>query len=163
VNSSPSVVLTRRCYRRREAREAVFQAVNCMMPADGICAAAEKGISARPVGSSKLNDTIVVVTSRCSHEFEPPLPNSISKEVLEPLRHQGGIARRVLDVAVSEIGLDRARVVAIVGELVAAGVAQHVGMRLDAQIGRHMREKPGADSGAPRSETNTKGDCALSR
>ena len=26
-----------------------------------------------------------------------------------------------------------------------------------------MREKPGADSGAPRSETNTNGDCALSR
>ena len=67
-----------------------------------------------------------------------------------------------------EMRLDRARVVAIVGELVAAGMAQHVGMRLDAQIGRVaarsiMREKPGADSGAPRSETNTKGDCALSR
>ena len=63
----------------------------------------------------------------------------------------------------TQIRLDRARVVAIVGELVAAGVAQHVGMRLDAQIGRHMREKPGADSGAPRSETNTNGDAALSR
>ena len=35
-----------------------------------------------------------------------------------------------------EIGLDRARVVAVVGELVAAGMAEHVGMRLDAQIGR---------------------------
>ena len=70
-----------------------------------------------------LDDTIVVVTSRCSHEFEPPLPNSISKEVLKPLRRQGGIARRVLDVAVSEIGLDRARVVAIVGELVLMSLA----------------------------------------
>ena len=68
----------------------------------------------------------------------------------------------------SEIRLDRARVVAVVGELVAAGVAQHVSVRLDAQIGREaarsiMREKPGADSGAPRSETNTNGDCAVSR
>jgi hypothetical protein len=36
----------------------------------------------------------------------------------------------------SEIRLDRTRVVAVVGELVAAGVAQHVSVRLDAQIGR---------------------------
>ena len=35
-----------------------------------------------------------------------------------------------------EIRLDRARVVAIVGELIAAGMAKHVGMRLDAQISR---------------------------
>jgi hypothetical protein len=35
-----------------------------------------------------------------------------------------------------EIGLDRPRIVAVVGEFVAAGVAQHVGMRLDARIGR---------------------------
>ena len=61
---------------------------------------------------------------------------SISKKFLEPLRRQGGIARRVLDIAMPEIGLDRTRVVAIVGELVAAGMAEHVGVRLDAQIGR---------------------------
>jgi hypothetical protein len=114
----------------------VFQAVNCMMLADGICAAAEKGISARPVGSSELDDTTVVVTSRCSHEFELPLPNSISKKFLEPMRCQGGIARRILNVAMPEIRLDSTRVVAIVGELVAARVAEHVGVRLDAQIGR---------------------------
>jgi hypothetical protein len=35
-----------------------------------------------------------------------------------------------------EIRLDRTRVVAIVGDLIAASMAQHVGMRLDAQIGR---------------------------
>jgi hypothetical protein len=34
-----------------------------------------------------------------------------------------------------EIGLDRACVVTIVGELVAAGMAEHVGVDLDAQIG----------------------------
>jgi hypothetical protein len=64
------------------------------------------------------------------------VPSSISKEFLEPQRRQGGVARRILDVAMPEIRLDRSRVVAIVGELVAAGVPQHVGVRLDAQIGR---------------------------
>jgi hypothetical protein len=65
--------------------------------------------------------------------------SSISKECLEPLRRQRGIARRILDVAMPEIGLDRTRVVAVVGELVTAGVAQHVGMRLDAEIGGDSR------------------------
>jgi hypothetical protein len=55
--------------------------------------------------------------------------HSIPKEFLEPLRRQGGIARRILNVAMPEIGLDRARVVAVVGELVAAAVAQHVGVQ----------------------------------
>jgi hypothetical protein len=35
-----------------------------------------------------------------------------------------------------EVRLDCPRVVAIVGELVAAGMAEHMGVRLDAQIGR---------------------------
>jgi hypothetical protein len=56
----------------------------------------------------------------------------ISKALLEPLRRQGGIARRVLDIAMPEVRLDRAGIVAVVGELVAAGVAEHVGVRLDA-------------------------------
>jgi hypothetical protein len=43
---------------------------------------------------------------------------SVAKKFLEPLRRQRGIARRVLNVAVTEIGLDSARIVAIVGELV---------------------------------------------
>ena len=61
--------------------------------------------------------------------------SSISKEFLESLRRQGGIPRRILDIAMAEIRLDRARIVTIVGELVAAGVPQHVGVRLDAQVG----------------------------
>jgi hypothetical protein len=36
----------------------------------------------------------------------------------------------------TEIRLDRTRVVAIVGELVAAGVAEHVGMCLGAEMGQ---------------------------
>jgi hypothetical protein len=35
----------------------------------------------------------------------------------------------------TQIRLDRARVVAVVDKLVAAGMAQHMGVRLDAQIG----------------------------
>jgi hypothetical protein len=61
---------------------------------------------------------------------------SISKKPLEPLGRQGGIARRVLNVAMPKVRLDRTRVVPIVRQLVAAGMAEHVGMRLDAQIGR---------------------------
>jgi transposase len=58
---------------------------------------------------------------------------AVEKEIrgrgaLEPLRRQCGIACRVLDVAMPEIGLDRARVVAVVGELVTAGMAEHVGV-----------------------------------
>ena len=37
----------------------------------------------------------------------------------------------MLDVSVSEIMLDRAGVAAIVGEFIAAGMAQHVGMNLE--------------------------------
>jgi hypothetical protein len=62
---------------------------------------------------------------------------SISKKFPEPLRRQGDVARRILNVAVTQISLDRSCVVTIVGELGAASMAQHVGVRLDAQIGRH--------------------------
>jgi hypothetical protein len=48
---------------------------------------------------------------------------SISKKFLEPLRRQGGVARRILDVAVAEIGLDRPRAVAVIGQLVAASMS----------------------------------------
>jgi hypothetical protein len=56
-------------------------------------------------------------------------PDQSRKNSFEPLRCQSGIARRVLNVAMPEIRLDRACVVSIVGELIAAGMAQHVGMR----------------------------------
>jgi hypothetical protein len=59
--------------------------------------------------------------------------SSIPKKLLEPLRRQGRIARRVLDVAVTEIGLDRTGVVAVVGELIAAGMPEQGGCQ-DAEI-----------------------------
>jgi hypothetical protein len=52
------------------------------------------------------------------------------------LWRQRRIARRVLDVAMAEIRLDSARVVAIIGELIAAGMAQHVRMGFYAELGR---------------------------
>ena len=44
------------------------------------------------------------------------------------------MAGRILNVAMPGLRLDRRRIMAVVGELVAAGMAQHVGVRLDAQI-----------------------------
>jgi hypothetical protein len=59
--------------------------------------------------------------------------DSVPKKLFKPLRRQGGIARRVLNVAMPEISLDRTRVVTVIGELKAAGVAEHVGVGLDAE------------------------------
>jgi hypothetical protein len=57
----------------------------------------------------------------------------IAKEFLEAMRRQCGIARRILNIAMPEIRLDRTRVMAILGELVTAGMAQHVGCALMAR------------------------------
>jgi hypothetical protein len=56
-------------------------------------------------------------------------------EVLEPGRRQLGIAHRVLDVAMAEVGLQGAGVVASIGKRKAAGVAQHVRMCLEIDAG----------------------------
>jgi hypothetical protein len=61
--------------------------------------------------------------------------SSVSKKLLKSLRRQRRIPRRVLDVAMPKVGLDCARVVTVIGELVAAGMTEHVGVRLDTQVG----------------------------
>jgi hypothetical protein len=43
-------------------------------------------------------------------------------EVLKPCRAQLGVAHRMLDILMSQVGLERPRVVAVIGELIAAGV-----------------------------------------
>ena len=62
----------------------------------------------------------------------------------------------------AQIALDRARIDALIGQLVAAGVAQHVRVRhceLGLRTARStMRAKPAVLKGAPRSDVNTKGD-----
>src|ERR1035437_2017604 len=57
------------------------------------------------------------------------------RKVIELGMMSRGVPNRVLDIFVSEIMLDCAGVVAIVGELVAAGMAQHVRMNLEREAG----------------------------
>jgi hypothetical protein len=49
-------------------------------------------------------------------------------EVSEPIGRHLGVANRVLDILVSEVVLQSARVVAIVGELEATRMSKHVWM-----------------------------------
>ena len=56
----------------------------------------------------------------------PTTNGSIFPEALEPIRRQGRVAYRASDRAVPEIVLDRPRIVSVIGQLVAAGVPQHV-------------------------------------
>src|SRR5262245_23658234 len=55
---------------------------------------------------------------------------------LEPGRCQLAIPDGVLDVLVPEVCLQAARIVALVRELVAAGMAEHMGMHFDLEPGR---------------------------
>jgi hypothetical protein len=75
------------------------------------------------------------------------------------------MARRVLNVAILEMRLDRARVVTIVGKIVATAMAEHVGVplmpRSAAMAARStMREKPSADA-ALRNEKEWRPTLAL--
>ena len=59
-------------------------------------------------------------------------PSLIPPEILKPIRRKLRVAHGMLDILVTEIMLYRPRVVSIVGELKAAGVAQHVGVNGEA-------------------------------
>ena len=58
---------------------------------------------------------------------------SVAPEVLEPRRRQFCVPDGVLNILVPEVGLQRACVVPLVGQSVAAGVPQHVWMSFVAQ------------------------------
>src|SRR5262249_2357268 len=60
---------------------------------------------------------------------------SSAPEIPEPIGRQLGIADRVLDVLVPEVVLQGSSVVAVIGQLEAAGVAQHVGMDCKRHLG----------------------------
>ena len=68
----------------------------------------------------------------------------------------------------NQVRLERPGIDAVIGELQTGGMSQHVCVRLDAKFSglraarSIIREKPGADNGAPRSDTNAKGDFSLS-
>jgi len=59
----------------------------------------------------------------------------MSPQPLEPDRREFGVAYCVPDVLVAEVGLDSPGVGAIVGEFVPAGMSQHVGVCLEAELG----------------------------
>src|SRR5215831_1767713 len=58
--------------------------------------------------------------------MDPAPPSSLSPKVFEAVGCHFGVPDRVLDVPVPKVVLQGPRVVAIVGELEAAGVAKHV-------------------------------------
>jgi hypothetical protein len=76
------------------------------------------------------------------------------------MRRQRRVAHRRIDGLVTEIVLDRPRVLAIVGELITAGMPQHVAENEEwearglAGPSNHAL-KPATLRGARRSETNT--------
>jgi hypothetical protein len=79
---------------------------------------------------------------------------SIFPEAIETVATQLGVAHRVLDIAVTHEVLQRSSIDAVVGELEAAGVAQHVGMRLERQLGHNAEaveqlQEPGPGDRAP--------------
>jgi hypothetical protein len=65
------------------------------------------------------------------------LARLVAPEAFKSVRRKRRIAHSVRDVLVAEISLDRSRVAAVIGELVAARMAQHVRMRLDAKVRRY--------------------------
>src|SRR5262245_8258476 len=67
-----------------------------------------------------------------------PLPRgagSVFPEVFEARRRQLRVAHGVLDVAVTEIRLQRAGIDALVGEVKSAGMPQHMRMRREFELG----------------------------
>ena len=61
--------------------------------------------------------------------------SSLLPKPLEAVGRQLGVEHRVLDVAVPEIVLDSAGIVAVVGELEPTGMAQHMGMHREGEGG----------------------------
>jgi hypothetical protein len=71
----------------------------------------------------------------------------------------------MLNVLMTEMRLQSSRIVDLVGQCIAAGVSQHVWMRLEAKPNparpptrSTILANPAVVNGVPRSEVNTKGD-----
>jgi len=63
----------------------------------------------------------------------------LSPEVLKSIRRKFGVTHRMLDVLVPEVGLQRAGIDAVVCELEAAGMSQHVRVQLKFEAGGDTR------------------------
>src|SRR5262249_11969531 len=59
----------------------------------------------------------------------------VAPKTLETSRRQLSVAHRVLYRLVAQIALDRARINALIGQLVAASMAQHVRVQLHVETG----------------------------
>ena len=57
-------------------------------------------------------------------------PLVLSSEILKAARRQLGVSHGVLDVTVAEVSLQRSRIVALVRQREATGVAEHVRVSL---------------------------------
>jgi hypothetical protein len=86
-----------------------------------------------------------------SHRSNRRSQLSFPPEILEPRRRKLGIAHRMLDVAMPEIRLQGASIVASIGQGISAGVTQHVRVSLEGQFGcptgsfDHSREAGGCE------------------
>jgi len=80
---------------------------------------------------------------------------ALSPEILEPVGRHFRISRGVHDALVTEIMLKRPGIVSIVGELVAAGVPEHVRMDAEWHLGSLTEplDEPVKADGAHRSAT----------
>jgi hypothetical protein len=80
------------------------------------------------VGMVLLERTTVgmVLLERTAVGTVSVVPASALPEIFEPIGRQLGVAHRMLDVPMPEIGLQGSRIVPLVGQREAAGVAQHV-------------------------------------
>src|SRR4051812_19385258 len=80
---------------------------------------------------------VIVEVATVMRQYSNGLLVFVLPEILEPLRGQLGVPRRVLDVAMAEPLLNGSRVVSIVSQLKTTGVAQHVRVDREGELGRH--------------------------
>jgi hypothetical protein len=75
-------------------------------------------------------------TCLCSAEARLRL---VPPKGFKSIRRKRGVARGVLNVSMTQVSLKRTGIVAVIRQLVAAGVAQHVSVNFNAKIGRNGR------------------------
>src|SRR5262249_42684024 len=114
-------------------------------------------------GTSSEGDEMASITGRsrdipkayARFEYKSSGARSIVPEILEPGRRQFGVAHRVLDVLVAEVGLERSRVDAAIGEMKPASMPEHVRVHReidlgrDAESGHQLAESGGRERRAP--------------
>jgi len=91
----------------------------------------ERGPTQRPRGRSFILEAAPRFPFRATAPTHGAAHTSIPPEILEPVRRQGRVDRRAGDGTMAEPTLDRSRVMALVGEGVAAGVTEHMWVGLE--------------------------------